>query len=57
MVDDDARRWVAYILGMQNKDALVTQIEELRSRDAEVYFAVTVLWKILASWVYDLEEF
>jgi hypothetical protein len=57
MVDDDTRRWVAYILGMQNKDALVTQIEELRSRDAEVYFAVTVLWKILASWVYDLEEF
>jgi hypothetical protein len=57
MVDDDARRWVAYILGTQNKDALVPQIEELRRRDSEVYFAVTVLWKILASWVYDLEEF
>lgn len=57
MVDDDARRWVAYILGLQNKDALVGQIEELRRRDPEVYFAVTVLWKILASWVYDLEEF
>jgi hypothetical protein len=57
MVDDDARRWVAYILGTQNKDALVTQVEELRRRDPEVYFAVTVLWKILASWVYDLEEF
>lgn len=57
MVDDDARRWVAYILGTQNKDVFVTQIEELRRRDPEVYFAVTVLWKILASWVYDLEEF
>lgn len=57
MVDDDARRWVTYILGTQNKDAFVSQIEELRRRDPEVYFAVTVLWKILASWVYDLEEF
>lgn len=57
MVDEDARRWVAYILGMQDKNAFVTQIEELRRRDPEVYFAVTVLWKILASWIYDLEEF
>jgi HEAT repeat protein len=57
MVDDDARRWVAYILGTQDKDAFFTQIEELRQRDPEVYFAVTVLWKILASWVSDLEEF
>lgn len=57
MVDDDARCWVAYILGMQDKNAFVTQIEELRCRDPEVYFAVTVLWKIFASWAYDLEEF
>ena len=57
MVDDDARRWVAYILGTQHRDTLVTHIEELRRRDPEVYFAVTVLWKILASWVYELEEF
>lgn len=57
MVDDDARRWVAYIVGTQDKDTFVTHVEELRQRDPEVYFAVTVLWKILASWVYDLEEF
>jgi len=57
MVDDDARRWVAYILGTQDKAAVAAQIEELRRRDSEVYFAVTVLWKILASWVYDLEEY
>ncbi|HRT57106.1 MAG TPA: hypothetical protein P5038_10805 [Candidatus Paceibacterota bacterium] len=57
MVDDDARRWVAYILGTQDRNAFLAQIEELRRRDPEVYFAVTVLWKILASWVCDLEEF
>jgi hypothetical protein len=57
LVDDDARRWVAYILGTQDQQACIGQIEQLRRRDPEVYFAVTVLWKILASWVYDLEEY
>ena len=57
MVDEEARRWVAYILGMRDKKEFIGQIEELRRRDPEVYFAVTVLWKILASWVYDLEDY
>ena len=57
LVDDDARRWVAYILGTQDQQACIGQIEQLRRRDPEVYFAVTVLWKILASWVHDLEEY
>lgn len=57
MVDDDARRWIAYIIGTQPKESLLAQIEDLQSRDPEVYFAVTVLWKIFASWVYNLQEF
>jgi HEAT repeat protein len=56
MKDDDARRWVAYIIGSQREDTYVGEIEQLRKRDPEVYFAVTVLWKIFASWVYKLEE-
>jgi hypothetical protein len=57
LVDDDTRRWVAYIIGTQDQQAWVSQIEQLRRCDPEVYFAVTVLWKILASWVFDLEEY
>ncbi|MCL4469444.1 MAG: HEAT repeat domain-containing protein [Deltaproteobacteria bacterium] len=57
MVDDNARRWVAYILGMQNKESVIGQIETLRNHDPEVYFAVTVLWKIIGSWIYDVEEY
>ncbi|MBI5409273.1 MAG: HEAT repeat domain-containing protein [Nitrospirae bacterium] len=57
MVDEDARRWVAYILGTQKKDKYIDQIEALRSYDPEVYFAVTVLWKIIGSWIYNLEEY
>jgi HEAT repeat protein len=56
LTDDDARHWVAYVIGTQGRDRVLGEIEALAKRDPEVYFAVTVLWKILASWVYELEE-
>jgi len=57
LVDDDARRWVAYIIGTQDQQSYISQIEALRLKDPEVYFAVTVLWHIMSSWVYGLEEY
>lgn len=57
MIDDDVRRWIAYIIGTQNPESYIEQMEVLRLRDPEVYFAVTVLWQIMSSWVYDLEEY
>lgn len=55
--DDDARQWVAYIIGTQPREVMLPDIEALVHRDPQVYFAVTVLWKIIASWVYALEEY
>lgn len=57
LTDEDARHWVSYMIGTQAQEAMLPQIEALAARDREVYFAVTVLWKILASWVYGLEEY
>ncbi|RMD66065.1 HEAT repeat domain-containing protein, partial [Candidatus Parcubacteria bacterium] len=57
LVDDDARRWIAYIVGTQEKHKYINEIEALRLRDPEVYFAVTVLWQIMGSWIYGLEEY
>lgn len=57
LVDDDARHWTAYVIGTQKPEAMVREIEALAAQDPQVYFAVTVLWKIIASWVYDLEEY
>lgn len=57
LVDDDARQWVAYMLGTQDQQKYICKIEELKKQDPEVYFAVTVLWKIMTSWIYGLEEF
>jgi HEAT repeat protein len=56
-VDEDARHWLAYIVGTQDREAMVPDIEELATQDPQVYFAATVLWKIIASWVYNLEEY
>lgn len=57
LVDEDTRHWVSYILGTQDQQKCIDEIERLKKRDPEVYFAVTVLWKIMTSWVYDLEEY
>jgi len=57
LVDEDTRHWVSYILGTQDQQRYIDQIEKLKARDSEVYFAVTVLWKIMTRWVYNLEEY
>ena len=57
MVDDEARKWIAWIVGTQNEARYINQIEQLKMEDKEVYFAVTVLWKLLSSWVYGLEVY
>lgn len=54
---DDARHWTAYIIGKQGEERYIEEIEKLKNVDPEVYFAVTVLWKIMTSWVYDLTEY
>jgi hypothetical protein len=57
LVDEDARQWVAYIIGTQDREKMLPEIETLAERDPQVYFAATVLWKIIASWIYELEEY
>jgi hypothetical protein len=57
MKDDEARKWVAWVVGTQKQEKFISEIEDLKNKDREVYFAVTVLWKILSSWVGNLEIF
>lgn len=55
MKDENSRKWVAWIIGSQKEENFISQIEDLKNSDKEVYFAVTVLWKIFSSWVKDLD--
>jgi len=57
LTDEDARQWVAYIIGTQDPQRYIHEIEQLKRGDQEVYFAVTVLWKIMTSWIWGLEEY
>ena len=53
----NARQWVAYIIGTQDQKRYIYEIEQLKIKDPEVYFAVTVLWKIITSWIWGLQEY
>lgn len=55
MTDDEARKWIAWIIGTQDEAKCISQIEQLKHTDKEIYFAVTVLWKILSSWIAELD--
>jgi len=57
MTDDETRKWIAWIVGTQDKAKYISQIEQLKHVDGEVYFAVTVLWKILSSWIAELDVY
>jgi HEAT repeat protein len=55
--DDNLRGWVSYIVG-HGKDRLAeADVDAICGADPEVYFAASVLWQILASWVDSLTEF
>ncbi len=53
----DMRQWGAYIIGNSDQDRIINDIESLKQTDPQLYFAVTVLWKIASSWVYQLKEY
>ncbi len=55
MVDENARKWIAWIVGTQKEEKFISKMEDLKNKDNEVYFATTVLWKILSSWINGLE--
>ncbi|GAI81302.1 unnamed protein product, partial [marine sediment metagenome] len=55
--DDDLRRWISYIIGYGRDKFLSTDIESICQADPEVYFAASVLWQILSSWVNELGEY
>ena len=55
--DDESRQWITYMIGVQGSSRHISEIEKLRRVDPEVYFAVTVLWKIMTSWIYNLKEY
>lgn len=55
--DDDLRRWISYIVGYGKDRFASADLDSICNADPEVYFAASVLWQILASWVDGLNEY
>lgn len=55
--DINLRKWVSYIAGYGKDNFSEDMIKELCDKDKEVYFAASVLWQIVSSWVYELQEY
>ena len=55
--DLDSSHWVSFIIGTHGEERYIAEIEKLKKKDPEVYFAVTLLWKLMTSWTHDLKEY
>jgi len=55
--DDNLRRWISYIVGYGKDKFVQTDVEAICKADPKVYFAASVLWQVLASWINDITEY
>ena len=55
--DENLRRWVSYIVGTGKEKFDHNDVQAICQADSQVYFAASVLWQIVASWVNDLKEY
>ena len=56
-VDNNLRLWASYIIGYGKEHFDPINVQSICESDPEVYFAASVLWQIIQSWIYDLEEY
>lgn len=55
--DENLRKWMSYVVGYGKDKFVQGDVEAICKADPEVYFAASVLWQIVASWVNDLREY
>ena len=55
--DENLRKWISYILGYGKDFFDETYINKICQSDPEIYFAASVLWQILHSWINNLSEY
>lgn len=55
--DENLRKWLSYIIGYGKDNFVQADVEAICKADPQVYFAASVLWQIVSSWVNDLREY
>lgn len=54
--DENLRKWISYVVGYGRSHFTQQQLDRLYETDPEVFFAASVLWQLLDSWICNLEE-
>lgn len=55
--DENLRKWISYIVGHGKDKFAPGDVQAICKADPQVYFAASVLWQLVASWVNDLREY
>lgn len=55
--DENLRKWVSYVVGYGKAKFVESDVDAICKADPEVYFAASVLWQLVTSWVHDLSEY
>lgn len=55
--DENLRKWISYILGYGKDMINDAYVDRICQSDPDIYFAASVLWQILHSWIYNLSEY
>ena len=55
--DVNLRAWVSYVIGLERDKFDQKDLDAICSKDPEVYFATSVLWQIVQSWINQIMEY
>jgi hypothetical protein len=55
--DNNLRKWLSYIVGYGRGNFIQSDVEAICQTDPEIYFAASVLWQIVESWINNLKEY
>jgi HEAT repeat protein len=55
--DANLRAWISYVIGLDKKKFSEEDLKAICSKDPEVYFAASVLWQIVQSWINQIMEY
>lgn len=57
ITDENLRKWISHIVGYGKHNFDRDEAKPIFNSYPQVYFAASVLWQILTSWVNNLEEY
>jgi hypothetical protein len=55
--DENLRQWASYVIGHGRDRFEEAELKSICESDPQVYFAASVLWQIVQSWINEITEY